>query len=56
MNDRWGKETRSKHGGYYTTEYDVVNNGKGIVEKTEHPWEESRGIGKSYVISLCISR
>ena len=24
VNDRWGKETRSKHGGYYTTEYDLV--------------------------------
>lgn len=48
VNDRWGKETRSKHGGYYTTEYDVVHNGKGIAEKSEHPWEESRGIGMSY--------
>lgn len=47
VNDRWGKETRSKHGGYYTTEYDLigetVNSGK-----IEHPWEESRGIGTSY--------
>lgn len=47
VNDRWGKETRSKHGGYYTTEYDLVGdelNNKRI----EHPWEESRGIGTSY--------
>ena len=21
VNDRWGKDTRHKHGGYYTTEY-----------------------------------
>ncbi|MNJ98266.1 Alpha-L-fucosidase [compost metagenome] len=48
VNDRWGKETRSKHGGYYTTEYDLVHDAKGIGEKAEHPWEESRGIGTSY--------
>lgn len=48
VNDRWGKETRSKHGGYYTTEYDLVHDVKGIGEKAEHPWEESRGIGTSY--------
>lgn len=48
INDRWGKETRSKHGGYYTTEYDLVHNNKGIGEKASHPWEESRGIGTSY--------
>ena len=23
VNDRWGKETCSKHGGYYSTEYDL---------------------------------
>lgn len=48
VNDRWGKETRSKHGGYYTTEYDLVHNDKGIGDKATHPWEESRGIGTSY--------
>jgi alpha-L-fucosidase len=48
VNDRWGKETRSKHGGYYTTEYDLVHDAKGIGEKATHPWEESRGIGTSY--------
>jgi len=48
VNDRWGKETRSKHGDYYTTEYDLVHNTKGIGEKATHPWEESRGIGTSY--------
>ena len=25
VNDRWGKETRGKHGGYYTTEYGLVH-------------------------------
>lgn len=48
VNDRWGKETRSKHGGYYTTEYDLVGSEKGIGKNAAHPWEESRGIGTSY--------
>jgi alpha-L-fucosidase len=48
VNDRWGKETRSKHGDYYTTEYDLVGEKIGIGEKASHPWEESRGIGTSY--------
>ncbi|WP_374163983.1 alpha-L-fucosidase [Arcticibacter sp. MXS-1] len=47
VNDRWGKETRSKHGGYYTTEYDLVHDKSGI-GNSSHPWEESRGIGTSY--------
>jgi alpha-L-fucosidase len=42
VNDRWGKETRHRHGGYYTTEY-----GAGLPGAT-HPWEENRGIGFSY--------
>ncbi|MDI9603987.1 MAG: alpha-L-fucosidase [Bacteroidota bacterium] len=48
VNDRWGKETRSQHGDYYTTEYDLVHSNKGIGDKADHPWEESRGIGTSY--------
>lgn len=48
VNDRWGKETRSQHGDYYTTEYDLVHNAEGIGDKADHPWEESRGIGTSY--------
>lgn len=48
VNDRWGKETRSKHGDYYTTEYDLVHDEEGIGEHASHPWEESRGIGTSY--------
>ena len=47
VNDRWGKETRGKLGGYFTTEYDLVHEGKGIGE-IEHPWEECRGIGTSF--------
>jgi len=42
INDRWGKECRHKHGGYFTTEY-----GAGMADDS-HPWEESRGLGYSY--------
>ena len=48
VNDRWGKETRSKNGDYYTTEYDLVHDKKGIGDNANYPWEESRGIGTSY--------
>ncbi len=48
VNDRWGKETRSKHGGYYTTEYDLVHDGNAKDKKITHPWEECRGIGHSF--------
>lgn len=48
VNDRWGKETRSKHGGYYTTEYDIVHDEDASKKKFEHPWEECRGIGGSF--------
>jgi alpha-L-fucosidase len=42
VNDRWGKETRHKHGGYYTTEYTAG------LENSTKPWEESRGMAHSY--------
>ena len=42
INDRWGKDTRHKHGGYWTTEYTAGMSGM------SHPWEESRGMGFSY--------
>jgi len=42
INDRWGKDTRHKHGGYWTTEYTP-----GMAD-INHPWEESRGMGFSY--------
>jgi len=42
INDRWGSDTRHKHGGYWTTEYTAGMSGM------EHPWEESRGMGFSY--------
>lgn len=41
VNDRWGKDTRHEHGGYYTTEY-----GSGL--NTDKPWEENRGMAHSF--------
>jgi len=49
VNDRWGKETRGKHGGYFTTEYDTLTD---LTKKHDSdftkPWEECRGIGASF--------
>jgi len=42
IDDRLGKDTRHKHGGYWTTEYTAGMSG------INHPWEESRGMGVSY--------
>jgi alpha-L-fucosidase len=42
IDDRWGKETRHQHGGYFTTEYTSG------MQQSSHPWEESRGMGFSY--------
>ncbi len=47
VNDRWGKETRSLHGGFYTTEYGLVHD-KAKSEIKDHYWEENRGIGTSF--------
>lgn len=41
-NDRFGKDTRWKHGDFYTSETDEV------VEKTGYPWEENRSMSESY--------
>jgi alpha-L-fucosidase len=46
VNDRWGKETRSRHGGYFTTEYGEVGWGRKLEEG--RVWEECRGIGRSF--------
>jgi alpha-L-fucosidase len=42
INDRWGKETRHHHGGYWTTEYAAG------LQDDSHAWEESRGMAYSY--------
>jgi alpha-L-fucosidase len=48
VNDRWGSETRSKHGGIFTTEYGLIGEKEGIGDANTHPWEECRGIGTSF--------
>jgi len=48
VNDRWGKETRGVHGGYFTTEYGLVHDKAAAAETSPHPWEECRGIGNSF--------
>ncbi len=48
VNDRWGEGSRSKHGGYYTTEYGLVMEEEGLQTPEYHPWEECRGIGGSF--------
>ncbi len=43
VNDRWAKGMPGKHGDYFSSEYkdtDAVG--------SDHPWEESRGMGGSY--------
>ncbi len=45
INDRWGKESRHKHGGYWTTEYAAG------LKDGSHPWEESRGMAYSYGVN-----
>ena len=43
VNDRWAKGMVGQHGDYYSSEYqDLEGVGAG------HPWEESRGLGRSY--------
>jgi alpha-L-fucosidase len=42
INDRWGSDTRHKHGGYWTTEYTAGMSG------ADHAWEEGRGMGYSF--------
>ena len=48
INDRWGEETRSKHGGFYTTEYDLLHNANAENAQFSHPWEECRGMAGSF--------
>ncbi len=48
-NDRWGKETRGRLGGNFTTEYGFIEAGKKIEDvELDRPFEECRGIGKSF--------
>ncbi len=42
VNDRWGSNTRFRHGGFDATEY---TEGKDVGTR---PWEECRGLGRSF--------
>ena len=46
IDDRWGKDTRSHHGGYYTTEYGEVGGDTKL--NAARKFEECRGIGASF--------
>ena len=46
VNDRWGADSRSRHGGYFTTEYNEVS--PGVELAAGRKWEENRGIGHSF--------
>ena len=48
VNDRWGKETRSRHGGYYCLEYGKVHLEADHALGEGHAWEENRGMGSSF--------
>ncbi len=48
-NDRWGKETRGRLGGNFTSEYGMIEGGRYIEDIVlDRPFEECRGIGKSF--------
>ena len=49
-NDRWGKETRGRLGGNFTTEYGLIS-GPSEEFADERVREECRGIGKSFGIN-----
>lgn len=49
VNDRWGSETRSAHGGFYTAEYNYVSGNKERGDSvSHHKWEECQAIGGSF--------
>ncbi len=49
-NDRWGKETRGRMGGNFTTEYGFVGGEVSTISDVvlDRPFEECRGIGRSF--------
>ena len=51
-NDRWGKGTRGRLGGNFTTEYGEIEGGRRIEDVVlDRPFEECRGIGKSFGVN-----
>lgn len=48
-NDRWGKETRGRFGGNFTSEYGWIEANRKIEDiSLDRPFEECRGIGTSF--------
>jgi alpha-L-fucosidase len=47
INDRWGEETRSRHGGFFTLEYGQGTQ-RNQVLASGRKWEENRGMGGSF--------
>ncbi len=47
INDHWGNETRSRHGGYYLSEY-FKYTGENAKLGPEHKWAETRSMGASF--------
>ena len=49
-NDRWGKETRGRLGGNFTTEYGIIGGEVSTLSEIvlDRPFEECRGIGRSF--------
>ncbi len=47
-NDRWGNDTRGIMGGNFTTEYGEIGYGRTLDAENPRPFEECRGIGKSF--------
>jgi alpha-L-fucosidase len=49
VNDRWGNDTRAKHGSFLTSEYGHGGTDNGETSGGFHrPWEECRGMGESF--------
>lgn len=47
-NDRWGKETRGRLGGNFTTEYGLVEGDRALDDGIGRVFEECRGMGHSF--------
>ena len=51
-NDRWGKETRGRLGGNFTSEYGKIDGDRVIDDiELDRPFEECRGIGGSFAFN-----
>jgi alpha-L-fucosidase len=48
VNDRWGNETRGRHGGYFVCEYSLVTPFCPPGAHPQHPWTQTQGMGHSF--------